>query len=117
MSDALPKTISGYAIAKQIIRSGTSVAANYRAALHARSKADFISKVGIVVEESDETLFWLELVIDSGLIKKEYVIDLYEEANELVAIFCAIQKTAKTNRTSYFVIRTSYFDKYMQWSF
>jgi four helix bundle protein len=68
MVDALPQTIQGRALANQIIRSATSVAANYRAACRARSRAEFIAKIGVVEEEADETCFWLELIIDSGLL-------------------------------------------------
>ena len=66
--DALPKTTAGRALASQIVRSGTSIAANYRAACRAKSTADFISKMGIVEEEADETLFWLELLEESELV-------------------------------------------------
>jgi len=68
--DALPKTMQDRAAANQIIRSGSSVAANYRAACHARSRAEFISKIGFVEEEAGETLFWLELIIDTSLLKQ-----------------------------------------------
>jgi four helix bundle protein len=73
-------------IGKQLLRSGTSVAANYRAACRAKSPADFIAKMGIVEEEADESLFWLELIIDAGLLKKKRIEDLKEEANQIVAI-------------------------------
>src|SRR5690242_2097030 len=66
--DTVPRTIQGRAIANQIIRSSTSVAANYRAACRARFRAEFIAKIGVVEEEADETCFWLELIIDSGLL-------------------------------------------------
>ncbi len=69
--DALPKTTSGFIIGKQIGRSATSVGANYRTACKARSKADFVSKITIVEEEADESMFWLELIIESGMIKKK----------------------------------------------
>ena len=65
--DALPTDVKGRAIANQIIRSATSVAANYRAACHTRSRAEFVAKIGVVEEEADETTFWLELIIDSGI--------------------------------------------------
>ena len=65
---ALPQTIQGRAVAGQLIRSGTSVAANYRAACRARSKAEFVAKLGIVEEEADETAFWLELIIETSLL-------------------------------------------------
>jgi four helix bundle protein len=95
--DELPTTKAGNTIGNQIIRSGTSVASNYRAACRARSNADFISKITIVEEESDETLFWLELIADADLIKKEKLTDLLKEADELTAIFTASGKTARKN--------------------
>ena len=100
MVDALPRTIQGRAIAKQIIRSATSVAANYRAACRARSRAEFIAKIGIVEEEADESCFWLELIIDSGLLTEERIRPLLSEAGELVAIMAASRKSAIGNRQS-----------------
>jgi four helix bundle protein len=97
--DALPRTIQGRAIANQIIRSATSVAANYRAACRARSRAEFIAKIG-VEEEADETSFWLELIIDSGLLTDERIRPLLGEAGELVAIMAASRKSAIGNRQS-----------------
>jgi four helix bundle protein len=85
-------------IGKQVIRSITSVAANYRSACRARSRADFINKLGIVEEEADETLFWLDMFIESGKVKKENIVNLYKEADEIVAIFSASHKTARANR-------------------
>src|SRR6266571_6754173 len=67
--DALPRTIQGRAVANQIIRSATSVAANYRAACRARSRAEFIAKIGVVEEEADESAFWMELIIEGELLK------------------------------------------------
>src|SRR3989304_8453032 len=93
---SLPKTEEASVIDRQVLRSGTSVAANYRAGCRARSKAEFISKTGIVVEEVDETVFWLELLVEAGIIPKEKMEDLLMEAEELVAIFAASQKTAKS---------------------
>ena len=93
----LPNTKAGRTIGNQIIRSGTSVAANYRAACRARSNADFISKITIVEEECDETLFWLELMAEATLIKKEKLQDMLKEADELTAIFTASGKTARQN--------------------
>ena len=87
--DALPKTTAGRALASQIVRSGTSVAANYRAACRARSTADFIAKMGIVEEEADETLFWLELLEESELVTAAKLTAIKEEANELIAITVA----------------------------
>jgi four helix bundle protein len=96
--DALPKTTAGRALASQIVRSGTSVAANYRAACRARSTADFIAKMGIVEEEGDETLFWLELLEESELVTATKLTAIKEEANELIAITVASIKTARRNR-------------------
>ena len=93
----LPNTKAGITIGNQIIRSGTSVAANYRTACRARSNADFISKITIVEEECDETLFWLELITEGNLLKKERLPDLLKEADELTAIFTASGKTARQN--------------------
>ena len=84
--DALPNTPKGRAIASQLVRSGTSVAANYRAACRGRSKAEFIAKVGIVEEEADETALWLELIIDDKLLPEKKVAPLLKEANEVTAI-------------------------------
>jgi four helix bundle protein len=95
--EELPNTLVGRTIGNQIIRSGTSVAANYRAACRARSNADFISKITIVEEECDETLFWLELISDANLLKKEKLHDIVKEADELTAIFTASGKTARSN--------------------
>ncbi len=95
---SLPRTEEARVIGKQLLRSSTSVAANYRAVCRARSKAEFISKVGIVVEEADETVFWLELLTETEIMNAKDVQPLLEEANELLAIFAASQKTAKTNR-------------------
>lgn len=91
----LPKTEEGRVIGKQLLRSGTSVAANYRAVCRARSKAEFIAKMGIVVEEIDKTVFWLEMLIDTEIINESLLKDLLKEANELLAIFAASQRTSK----------------------
>ncbi len=96
LADALPKTISGRAIANQLVRSGTSVGANYRAACRGRSKAEFIAKLGIVIEEADECEYWLELIIDGELLPKSNVQPLHQEAHELAAIFVASVRTAKS---------------------
>lgn len=84
--EALPKTTEGRAIANQIIRSGTSVAANYRAACRARSTAEFVAKLGTVIEEADETALWLELIIEAEILNKNLLNPLLKEANEIVAI-------------------------------
>jgi four helix bundle protein len=104
--DALPKTTAGRALASQIVRSGTSVAANYRAACRARSTADFIAKMGIVEEEADETLFWLELLEESELVSATKLAAIKQEANELIAITIASIKTARRNRSSNSAFRT-----------
>jgi four helix bundle protein len=100
MVDALPRTIQGRTIAKQIIGSSTSVAANYRAACRARSRAEFIAKIEVVEEEADESCFWLELIIDSGLLTEDRIRPLLSEAGELVAIMAASRKSAIGNRKS-----------------
>jgi four helix bundle protein len=91
----IPSSQEGRIITRQLLRSATSVAANYRAVCRARSRADFISKLGIVLEEADESLFWLELLVDAGLIQREKVRMPLAEANELVAIFVTSLRTAK----------------------
>src|SRR6516165_10890393 len=91
---ALPQTIQGRAVAAQLIRSGTSVAANYRAACRARSKPEFISKLGTVEEEADESAFWMELIIEGGLLTEKQVSPLLLEAGELVAMTAASRKMA-----------------------
>lgn len=83
------------------MRSGTSVAANYRAVCRARSVAEFIAKIGVVVEEADETVLWLELLIETEIINLQKMESLINEANELLAIFAALQTTAKTNSPKY----------------
>jgi four helix bundle protein len=96
--DALPQTTTGRALASQIVRSGTSVAANYRSACRAKSSADFIAKMSIVEEEADETLFWLELLEESELVTTAKLTAIKQEANELIAITVASIKTARRNR-------------------
>jgi len=91
---ALPQTIQGRAIAAQLIRSGTSVGANYRAACRARSKPEFVAKLGVVEEEADETAFWLELIIETELLRSANVKPLLTEASEIVAIMASSKKTA-----------------------
>jgi four helix bundle protein len=82
-------------IGMQLLCSGTSVGANYRAVCRSRSKADFISKLGVVIEETDESAYWLELLIDTGVIKKEKLSGLLKEAQELTAIFNAARNTTR----------------------
>jgi len=95
---ALPTSLPGRTIANQLIRSGTSVGCNYRAACRGRSKADFVSKLGIVEEEADESAYWLEMIIEVGLMKVSLVEPLLKEANELVAIFVPSRKSASGRR-------------------
>jgi four helix bundle protein len=85
-------------ISNQILRSATSIAANYRACGRARSKAEFIAKIGIVIEEADETVLWLELLIESQIVSAERMESLLTEANELLSIFSASGRTAKNAR-------------------
>jgi len=93
--DALPRTTAGRAIAGQLVRSGTSVPANYRAACRGRSKAEFIAKLGIVEEEADESGLWLELIMEGGLMDERLVKELHSEAGEITAIVSASRKTAR----------------------
>lgn len=107
LAEHLPNNRVGWTFTDQIVRSSTSVAANYRAVCRARSDKEFISKIGIVIEEADETLFWLEMIYDSGIMNNELrlgnkitnhqaqIINLKSEANELVSIFVASSKTVK----------------------
>jgi len=91
----LPTTVDGRAVGQQLIRCGTGVAANYRASCRARSRAEFIAKLGIVEEETDESLFWLELIVDSKLLPRNRVERLLIEADQLTAIMVASVRTAK----------------------
>jgi four helix bundle protein len=97
LSEKLPKNTAAFVLGKQVIRSATSIGANYRAACRARSRAEFISKLGIVEEEADETIYWLELLVDLKLIPADQASDLIKEANELTAIIVASIKTARRN--------------------
>ena len=95
LTRAIPKSDdAGRVIAKQIVRSGTSVAANYRASCRARSQAEFIAKIGTVEEEADETALWLELLVESGTMSERKLSALLTEANELTAIMASSSKTA-----------------------
>ena len=102
---ALPKNVEGRVIADQLMRSGTSVRANYRAARKARSHAEFISKLGTVEEEAGEAASWLELLIDGGVVSQKRLQPLLLEARELVAIFAASHKTTARNAKSQIVNR------------
>jgi|SRR5579864_8011335 len=90
---SLPRTMEGKVIGLQLLRCGTSVAANYRAVCRARSRAEFAAKLGIVVEEADEAAFWLELLVDAEIFRRQQLDELLAEANELVAIFVASRQT------------------------
>jgi four helix bundle protein len=83
---------------KQLLCCGTSVAANYRAVCRARSKAEFIARIGVVAEEADESVLWLELLQETNVLRPEQLAEILKEAKELVAIFSASQKTARSNR-------------------
>jgi four helix bundle protein len=95
VSRALPRSPEARVIGYQLLRSGTSVAANYRAACRGRSGPEFLAKIGIVVEEADETVFWLEMLTEAGLVRADLLGDIISEANQLVAIFSASQLTVK----------------------
>ena len=93
---SLPKTDEARIVGKQLLRSSTSVAANYRAACRARSDAEFFSKISIVVEEADETLFWLELLVEATIIEKHLLTSLMDESEQLVKIMNTIRHNKKT---------------------
>jgi four helix bundle protein len=95
---ALPNDRIANPIANQIVRSGTSVAANYRAACFAKSRADFIGKIKICIEETDETALWLEIITEEKIIEPKRIEPLHQEANELLAIFLTSVKTARDNQ-------------------
>ena len=93
--DALPVRRSTEVIARQLLKSATSVGANYRAACRGRSDAEFIAKLGIVEEEADESAFWLEVLVEANIVKEELVANLHQEANEIVAMVVASIKTTR----------------------
>jgi four helix bundle protein len=94
---ALPKSTEAQILGKQLLRCGTSVAANYRAACRGRSRAEFISRMGIVAEEADESILWLELLEEAGILNAKRLSEIAKEAKELTAIFSTSLKTAKGN--------------------
>ncbi|OGP71457.1 MAG: four helix bundle protein [Deltaproteobacteria bacterium RBG_16_50_11] len=94
----LPENREGRLIGNQIFRSGTSVGSNYRAVCRARSKADFIAKIGLVLEETDETLYWLELIDETKIMKNGALKEIKKEANELVAIFVSTVNKARLRK-------------------
>lgn len=99
MADALPKSVAGRTVAGQIARSGCSVAANYRSALRGKSRADFINKITIVLEEADETAFWIELTDRAALLPAAKLRKLFTEAEELTKIFNATRSTARNHKS------------------
>jgi four helix bundle protein len=96
MFQSLPRTEEARVLGRQVLRSGTSVAANYRAVCRSRSRAEFISKLAVVTEEIDETAFWLELLVDTGIVPKAKMDKLLAEATELVRIFGSSVHTARS---------------------
>lgn len=98
--ESLPNTATAKVIGNQLLRAGTSVGANYRAACRARSQADFVSKIGVVEEEADESAYWLELLTEASILPADRVKDLLAEANELTAVFVASGRTAKERQVS-----------------
>src|SRR5262249_44349305 len=98
---ALPKSMEAQVMGKQVLRCGTSVAANYRAVCRARSKAEFIARIGIVAEEADESVLCLELLEETRALTRKQLGEISKEARELAAIFSASQKTAKDNTKNY----------------
>jgi four helix bundle protein len=95
--EALPPTKVADVIGKQLLRAGTSVGANYRAACRGKSVADVIAKLGIVEEEADESIYWLELLSEAGIIRATRLVELTESLNEIVAMTVASQKTMRLN--------------------
>jgi four helix bundle protein len=93
---SLPNETDAQVLGKQLLRCGTSVAANYRAACRARSKADWLAKIGIVVEEADESVFWLEMLVDCEIVALEKLEMLLHESHELSALFTASRTTARS---------------------
>jgi len=98
LCSALPENWVAQTLGKQLLRSGTSVGANYRAVCRAKSNPDFINKLRIVEEECDESLFWMELLADNNLVKPERLGDLMKEADEILAIVVSSAKTARISR-------------------
>jgi len=97
---SIPSNRTTDVISRQLLKSGTSVGANYRSACRARSRADFVSKMGIVEEEADESMYWLEMLRDSGLVQPSRVQHLHQEANELVSIAISSIKTARASKAT-----------------
>ncbi|MBW7895262.1 MAG: four helix bundle protein [Opitutaceae bacterium] len=100
MTDSLPRKMTADVLGRQVLRSATSVAANYRSACRAKSRADFISKMGTVEEEADESVLWLELIGEAGLMPASKLMALHDEASELTAIAVASIRTARKGRNN-----------------
>jgi len=100
LAESLPNTPTAKVVRNQIIRCGTSVGANYRAACRAKSKADFISKMGTVEEEADETIYWMELLVDAEIVKRSCIAELLVEADQILSIVVSSIKTARGIRTN-----------------
>ena len=96
--EALPRSPTASVVGRQLLRSGTSVGANYRAVCRAKSRADFIAKLGIVEEEADESIYWLELLVDGGIVLASRTDAIEAEANELLAMTVASIKTMRARR-------------------
>ena len=100
LAESLPNSQTARVIGNQLIRAGTAVGANYRSALRGKSRADFIAKMGIVEEECDESLYWMQMLIEAGIVKKSRLTELMSEANEIIVIVVSSIKTARA-RTNY----------------
>ncbi len=99
LMDTLPNSRTADVVARQVIRSGTSIGANYRAACRAKSTPDMINKMKIVEEESDETMYWIEILVETGLVSQEQIKDIYKETNEILAMTVTSLKTLRTRKS------------------
>lgn len=97
--DNLPNSRSANAIANQLVRSGTSIGANYRAACRAKSTPDMINKMKIVEEESDETAYWLELLVEAEIVSQSQIAEIYKETNEILAMTVSSIKTLRARKS------------------
>lgn len=95
---SLPRTTEAQILGKQVLRSGTSVGAHYREATRARSSAEFVSKIQGGLQEPEETVYWLELLVEAGIVDRSPLCDLFQEAEELISIFVSSVKTARKSR-------------------
>lgn len=96
--ESLPKSTAARVIGNQLLRAGTSVGANYRSAVRGKSRADFIAKMGIIEEECDEALYWMQMLIEAGIVKSTVLADLMDEANQVIAIAVSSIKTARERK-------------------